>query len=185
MRRGRGRARPLAGAREAVAARRLARAWRGTDQAAAAAEDEALRARNAEAAAAGQPAQFIFRSLYLPEQGMFCQLPSDLQLGTRLPVRPRARPAARLLPGPGRPCGYAGVCASSWRGHGSSIRAGCAVRSKRSKHRARPGCREHVPRPLLGPLEGQACLGAPQGWLGAACIQRALASARTGQARRA
>jgi len=94
VRRSRARARPLAGAREAVAARRLPRAWRGPRPAAAAAEDEALRARNAEAAAAGQPAQFIFRSLYLPEQGMFCQLPADLQLGTRLPVRPPARPAA-------------------------------------------------------------------------------------------
>lgn len=70
-----------------MAARRLQRAWRGTDQAAAAAEDEALRARNAEAAAAGRAPEYVFRSLYLPEQGMFCQLPADLQLGTRLPVR--------------------------------------------------------------------------------------------------
>jgi len=75
VRRSRARARPLAGAREAVAA-------------------PARRPPTAEAAAAGQPAQFIFRSLYLPEQGMFCQLPADLQLGTRLPVRPPARPAA-------------------------------------------------------------------------------------------
>ena len=72
-----------------MAARRLQRAWRGTDQAAAAAEDEALRARNAEAAAAGRALEYVFRSLYLPEQGMFCQLPADLQLGTRLPVRGR------------------------------------------------------------------------------------------------
>ena len=81
--------RPLAGAREAVAARRLQRAWRGTDQAAAAAADEALRGRNVEAAAAGRALEYVFRSLYLPEQGMFCQLPADLQLGTRLPVRGR------------------------------------------------------------------------------------------------
>ena len=80
-------ARPLASAREAVAARRLQRTWRGTDQVAAAAEDEALRTRNAEAAAAGRPLEYVFRSLYLPEQGMICQLPADLQLGMRLPVR--------------------------------------------------------------------------------------------------
>jgi len=178
----RARARPLAGARAAVAARRLARAWRGTDQAAAAAEDEALRARNAEAAAAGQPAQFIFRSLYLPEQGMFCQLPADLQLGTRLPVRPPARPAARLLPGLGRPCGSAGVCSSSWRGHGSSIRAGCAAMySARSTGRAPP----RAWRPSsAGAAQGAGMPGSASG-LGVARSRRALAGARTGQPRRA
>ena len=85
-----------------MAARRLQRAWRGTDQMATAAEDEALRARNAEAAAAGGALEYIFRSLYLPEQGMFCQLPADLRLGTRLPVRGRlhcpAQPAVAPPP---------------------------------------------------------------------------------------
>ena len=79
--------RPVAGTREAVAAKRLQRAWRGSDQAAVAAEDAALRARNAAAATAGRPLEYVYRSLYLPEQGMFCQLPTDLQLGIRLPVR--------------------------------------------------------------------------------------------------
>jgi hypothetical protein len=32
--------------------------------------------------------ELFWRSLYLPEQGMFCAAPADLQLGTRLPVRP-------------------------------------------------------------------------------------------------
>ena len=33
-----------------------------------------------------EPASFILRSLYLPEQGMFRQMDADLQLGQRLKV---------------------------------------------------------------------------------------------------
>ena len=41
----------------------------------------------AAAAAAEQKVEELFyRSLYLPEQGMFAELPTDLRLGTRLPV---------------------------------------------------------------------------------------------------
>lgn len=45
----------------------------------------------AEAAAEKKsPVEYFYRSLYLPQQGMFCQLPKDLQLGQRLQVRCRA-----------------------------------------------------------------------------------------------
>ena len=39
--------------------------------------------------------EYIYRSQYLPEQGMFAQLPADLQLGTWLPA-----PKACRDPGP-------------------------------------------------------------------------------------
>lgn len=31
--------------------------------------------------------QYIYRSLYLPEEGMFCQLPEDLGFGELVQVR--------------------------------------------------------------------------------------------------
>ena len=56
----------------------------------------------ADAAVAGQEGEkeLFWRSLYLPEQGMFCAAPADLQLGSRLPVRyiPLATPLAASLP---------------------------------------------------------------------------------------
>ena len=57
-------------------------------RAAAAAAQEALAQTQdwGGVAAAAQPASFILRSLYLPEQGMFRQMEADLQLGQRLPV---------------------------------------------------------------------------------------------------
>ena len=39
--------------------------------------------------------ELFWRSLYLPEQGMFCAAPAELQLGTRLPVRRLPHAAAR------------------------------------------------------------------------------------------
>ena len=44
-------------------------------------------AKSAEQEDADKPVEYFFRSLYLPHQGMFCQLPKDLQLGQRLEVR--------------------------------------------------------------------------------------------------
>ncbi len=35
---------------------------------------------------ADKPVEYFYRSFYLPHQGMFCQLPKDLQLGQRLEV---------------------------------------------------------------------------------------------------
>lgn len=44
-------------------------------------------AKSAEQEEADAPVEYFYRSLYLPHQGMFCQLPKDLQLGQRLEVR--------------------------------------------------------------------------------------------------
>ena len=38
-------------------------------------------------AAQADAVDLFFKGLYLPEQGMFAELPADLRLGTRLPVR--------------------------------------------------------------------------------------------------
>ncbi|BDA51554.1 DNA (cytosine-5)-methyltransferase 1B [Coccomyxa sp. Obi] len=45
---------------------------------------EADAAKSAEQEDAIKPVEYFYRSLYLPHQGMFCQLPKDLQLGQRL-----------------------------------------------------------------------------------------------------
>ena len=63
------------------------RDWARAAAAAAAAQEALAKAQGGEAAAAAEPASFILRSLYLPEQGMFRQMEADLQLGQRLPVR--------------------------------------------------------------------------------------------------
>lgn len=66
-------------------ARQLQRAWQAAERAAHFAEDQALQERNKAAKqVAGGQLEYIYRSQYLPEQGMFCRLPADLQLGTRL-----------------------------------------------------------------------------------------------------
>ena len=44
-------------------------------------EDLCRQERNSAALAAKEPLAYIYRSLYIPEQGMFCQMPSDLHLG--------------------------------------------------------------------------------------------------------
>lgn len=41
--------------------------------------------RNEAAAKEGRPLEYIWRRLYVPEKGMLCDPPKDLQLGTRLP----------------------------------------------------------------------------------------------------
>ena len=68
-------------------AERLLRGWGLADRRSHMEEDAARRERNAAAAAASLPLEYVYRSLYLPEQGMFCELPEDLQLGTLLEVR--------------------------------------------------------------------------------------------------
>jgi len=57
------------------------RSWGLADRRAHIAADVARLDRNAGAAAASQPLEYFYRSLYLPEQGMFCQLPADFNLG--------------------------------------------------------------------------------------------------------
>lgn len=64
----------------------MQRPWSLADRRHQLAEDEALRQHNASAKEHGTPLRFFWRSLYLPEKGMFCQAPKDLQLGTRQKV---------------------------------------------------------------------------------------------------
>lgn len=65
---------------------------RNQDWARAAAAQEALATAKSEEAEAAEPCSFILRSLYLPEQGMFRQMDSDLQLGQVLQVRNKTGP---------------------------------------------------------------------------------------------
>ena len=65
----------------------LQRPWSLADRRQQLAEDEALQQYNQSAKEHGTSRRFFWRSLYLPEQGMFCQAPKDLQLGTRQKVR--------------------------------------------------------------------------------------------------
>jgi len=70
-----------------VNAQRLQRPWSLSDRRQQLAEDEALRKHNADAKGNGTPLRCFWRSLYLPEQGMFCQAPVDLHLGHKQEVR--------------------------------------------------------------------------------------------------
>lgn len=66
-------------------AKRLQRPWQVGMRVQHFAEDQALQDRNRAAKETGASLKYVFRSQYLPEQGMFCALPSDLQLGQHLP----------------------------------------------------------------------------------------------------
>ena len=77
--------RPLARVQGRVQARRLQRDWDPARCAEQFAEDEALRAANLAAAAAGGALSYFWRHEYVPEQGMFRDAPRDLRLGARLP----------------------------------------------------------------------------------------------------
>lgn len=49
-------------------------------------EDQARQEYNQQAAANAQDLKYILRSLYLPEEGMFCQMPKNLTLGKKIEV---------------------------------------------------------------------------------------------------
>ena len=57
--------------------------------------DQDLQKANAEARAAGKDITYIYRTLYLPEKGMFAGLEEDLHLGTYLEVGGWAAGAGR------------------------------------------------------------------------------------------
>ena len=61
---------------------RLQRPWTLDQRKQYYAEDAARHEHNAAAAKEGRELQHFWRSLYRPDQGMFCQAPADLQLGT-------------------------------------------------------------------------------------------------------
>ncbi|PSC75867.1 DNA (cytosine-5)-methyltransferase 1-like [Micractinium conductrix] len=63
----------------------LERAWDSSKRQEHFKVDKALRERNEEAAREGLPLELFWRRQYVPTQGMFCDPPADLQLGTRLP----------------------------------------------------------------------------------------------------
>lgn len=67
-----------------VNVQRMTRAWDSARRVDHFKEDAALRARNEEAARAGEPLQLFWRRQYVPEKGMFCDPPKSLAFGTRL-----------------------------------------------------------------------------------------------------
>ena len=72
---------PVQNIQDKVDAARLQRPWSLAERRQQLCEDEALRQHNASAKEQGMAQRFFWRSLYLPEQGMFCQAPRDLHLG--------------------------------------------------------------------------------------------------------
>jgi hypothetical protein len=71
---------------EKVKAERRVHEWGADQRRVLVAADTEMRARNAQASEP-RDREHHFSKLYLPHKGMFCELPHDLQLGTRLPVR--------------------------------------------------------------------------------------------------
>ena len=67
-------------------AERMQRPWSLQERMQQYAADELRRQRNKAAAAEGRQPELFWRSLYLPEEGMFCEAPKDLQLGTHQKV---------------------------------------------------------------------------------------------------
>lgn len=78
--------RSLTDIKEAVAADERDGRW-GQDHKTPAAASSAAASVAAKGDRKAAESQHYFSKLYLPERGMFAALPSDLQLGTRLPVR--------------------------------------------------------------------------------------------------
>ena len=74
--------RPLADVTEKLTASRRVRAFSTADRRAHLAEDLALAQANADAADAGKPLTYFYRSFYEPERGMLRVLPKDLALGS-------------------------------------------------------------------------------------------------------
>ena len=75
--------RPVNGLAAVVTAKRLEQRWDVGQRLTQAAENAARQARNEAARAEGRPQELVYRKLYLPEQGMFADLPADLALGTK------------------------------------------------------------------------------------------------------
>ena len=71
---------------EKVTAVQLVRSWSVAKRLQHAAQDAERQARNQAAAAAGSPMEHFYRRLYLPEHGMFADLPTDLGIGTKQEV---------------------------------------------------------------------------------------------------
>ncbi|KAK9918243.1 hypothetical protein WJX75_002529 [Coccomyxa subellipsoidea] len=77
--------RKVTGIREKVAGSRLVRDFHSFGQVPQYRKvGEADAAKSGDAEDSERPVEYFYCSLYLPNQGMFCQLPKDLQLGQRL-----------------------------------------------------------------------------------------------------
>lgn len=96
---------PVQNIEDKVDAERLQRPWSLSERRQQLADDEALRKHNIEAKEQGTPLRLFWRSLYLPEQGMFCQAPAHLHLGVCQKVKYVSDPvfAAFLQPSCIRP----------------------------------------------------------------------------------
>ena len=77
----------------------LQRPWSLSDRRQQLGDDATLHQHNALAKEQGTAQRFFWRSLYLPRQGMFCQAPQDLQLGTSQKVPFNTLSAAAWLQG--------------------------------------------------------------------------------------
>ena len=73
--------RPVRNIQAACNAERMQRPWSLQQRMQQYAADELRRQRNKAAAAEGRQPELFWRSLYLPEEGMFCEVPKDLHLG--------------------------------------------------------------------------------------------------------
>ena len=71
---------------EKVTAVRLVQPWSVQNRLVHATENAGRQARNQAATEAGRPMELIYRKLYLPEHGMFADLPADLAIGTKQKV---------------------------------------------------------------------------------------------------
>lgn len=60
-------------------------------------EIEALRERNTAALAESKPLEYIYRAMYMPDRGMFCDAPADLGIGDIQIVRVKASSLAFIL----------------------------------------------------------------------------------------
>ena len=78
--------RPVHDLAAVVAAKCLVRRWDVSQRLAQAAENAERQARNEAARAEGRPQELVYSKLYLPEQGMFADMPADLALGTKQQV---------------------------------------------------------------------------------------------------
>jgi DNA (cytosine-5)-methyltransferase 1 len=76
--------RPLSAVIGGISAKRMDRPWDSSRREEYFKIDAELRARNEVAAQEGRPLELFWRRQYVPEEGMFRDVPGELQLGTRL-----------------------------------------------------------------------------------------------------
>ena len=73
---------PVDSIQHCITAKQLKRPWDASQRIEFFKQDAELRARNECAIRDGKEVEYFWRSLYLPEKGMFCEAPTQLSLGT-------------------------------------------------------------------------------------------------------